>query len=189
MNIQPPNYKPKQILQETGERFSLYTCDDYFNAIVKIKFPFFGSNHTVEFLQKLGLAGKIAFDSNNVKKPKYGASHREIHIKFHFTQDWALKQTTDHLDQIFNPDYLSYKISYELEFKDNWDVLKYLWDTMDWTYMFSDDGGVWAAGNAKEAHYLALAKALAKVDRARVLEMAKGYKELNLEYFTQKLGS
>jgi hypothetical protein len=162
----------------TTDLLGQYPC-----AVVKMELPYFGSTTYMEILQKLAGRVEVVYDSSNDKalQKKEGRQfYNRTTRTFSFLWDWYSSKQNAHvkfetdMKNVFQPTFLKF-ISVQIQpaFKDGWELLTYLVNTMDWTYDMSDDSRAWYSGEAHRKKMEAVAVEMFKVDEKKYYNIVR----------------
>lgn len=153
----------------------------YEATTIEMEVPFFGSTTFIEIIKKLAGAVDLVYDSQNDKELRKREGRHFFHRttrRFAFRWGWyqtqqkAPQKFKVEMTEIFQPTFLKFVSESTSPFyKDGWELLKYMIESMDWTYDMSDDSSVYYGGENHRKRMEIVAKEMYAVDQKKYLTL------------------
>lgn len=155
------------------------TKTPYTNRVVTITIPKFGYIPLQTFLDSLAHTPSTLVTCPVIPEKRgqpsfvHQQSTVEVQYTFRYNQVHMVQRFLDGLANIFKSGFLSYIVTEEPAFKDDWELLTHLLKTMNWLYPMSDDYRYWAAGEAQQQEINNLSEKLKTIDPIRFATLYK----------------
>lgn len=153
--------------------------DNYKKTVVTVTVPRFGCRTWAEFLAKLASgAEKDESALDYVPRKRWERAPDKVCLVYSFDyyqREYGVTTFIKSLNQVFNPEFLSYTIREENEFKSNWELYEHLLKNHDWTYAYSDDHRVWCSGEAARKRINQLKEMLSTENMDKAEKLFKKY--------------
>jgi hypothetical protein len=127
---------------------------------VTVTIPHLASKGTVDFISFLSVYGKPVSVVQIFSNPSKKGVPVSVELNFQFDEEYKAAALVSKLQMVFNPKFITIRVSESDRFKDEHEELEYMIKTHDTYYEMSDDHRVWLAGEQSKKRIMDLAKKL-----------------------------